>query len=138
MSVLIKGLDMPDCCWNCPCIDGEYGECNISGQKIKGDGERFADCPLIELPDHGDLIDLISRQAAAKAVDWDTEAYTAIINLPTIDPVKHGKWELHEYPDGYYHTECSECGAVYDEKVYFEKTAHYCPNCGVKMDKKED
>ena len=57
MSVLIKGLDMPDCCWNCPCLDGEYGECNISGQKIKGDGERIADCPLIELPDHGDLID---------------------------------------------------------------------------------
>lgn len=58
--------------------------------------------------------------------------------MPTIDPVKRGRWELHEYPDGYYHTECSECGAVYDEKVYFRKTAHYCPNCGASMDGGED
>lgn len=57
MSVLIKGLAMPDCCWNCPCCDDEYGECNISGEKIKIADGRLTDCPLIELPDHGDLID---------------------------------------------------------------------------------
>ena len=84
------------------------------------------------------MTDLISRQAAAKAVDWDSEAYLAILNLPTIEPVRHGKWELHEYQDGYYHTECSECGAVYDEMVYFLKKAHYCPNCGAKMDGGEE
>ena len=55
-----------------------------------------------------------------------------IMAAKTIDPVKHGKWLLHEYPDGYYHTECSECGKVYDEMVYFLKKAHYCPNCGSK------
>ena len=55
-----------------------------------------------------------------------------------IDPVKHGQWLLHEYPDGYYHTECSECGGFYDEKVYFWKTAHYCPNCGARMERSED
>lgn len=50
------------------------------------------------------------------------------------EPPKHGKWQLHEYPDGYYYTDCSECGTVYDEKVYFGKTAHYCPNCGARME----
>lgn len=88
--------------------------------------------------------DLISRQAAIEELnqqsllwgkEWDKALAQAVIaSLPTIDPVKHGKWLLHEYPDGYYHTECSECGTVYDEKVYFGKTAHYCPNCGARMD----
>lgn len=57
MSILVKGLHMPDCCWNCPCIDGEYGQCNISRKSIRSDKGRLADCPLIEMPDHGDLID---------------------------------------------------------------------------------
>lgn len=56
MSILIKGVKITDC-WNCPCIDGEYGECNILGKTIKSERGRLDDCPLIELPDHGDLID---------------------------------------------------------------------------------
>ena len=85
MSVLIKGLDMPDCCWNCPCLDGEYGECNISGQKIKGDGERIADCPLIELPDHGDLIEkdsLVKRCDAPHWCVWLNEIEDAPVVIP--------------------------------------------------------
>ena len=96
--------------------------------------------------------DLISRQAAIAAIMdecitanmdsvHDSELHRCkrathriLAKLPTIDLVKRGKWELHEYPDGYYHTECSECGKVYDEKVYFWTTAHYCPNCGAKME----
>lgn len=49
MSILIKGMKMPESCWNCPCIDGEYGECNISGKRIRSDKGRHAECPLIEL-----------------------------------------------------------------------------------------
>ena len=103
------------------------------------------------------MIDLISRQAAqavkvlpkcyreyntnnlddAYEKGWE-DAMLSLNALSTIDPVKHGKWELHEYPDGYYHTECSECGAVYDEMVYFLKKAHYCPNCGARNDRSEE
>ncbi len=102
------------------------------------------------------MTDLISRQAAINALEWEktyctayrdgytpanvfekynagiTDGIKALKRLPTIDPVKRGKWLLHEYPDGYYHTECSECGAVYGEMVYFSKKAHYCPNCGAR------
>ena len=92
------------------------------------------------------MTDLISRQAALNELphanwgkEWDEELAKAIIeSLPTIDPVKRGKWLLHEYPDGYYHTECSECGAVYDEMVYFSKKAHYCPNCGAMMEANDE
>ena len=57
MGVYIKGLKMPDCCWNCPCIDGEYGQCNISRKTIRINNGRLADCPLIELPDTESEID---------------------------------------------------------------------------------
>ena len=85
---------------------------------------------------------LIDADALKRLVDeeeWfdcqeQSSFFTEIDKTPTIDPVKRGKWELHEYPDGYYHTECSECGAVYDEMVFFSKKAHYCPNCGARMD----
>lgn len=99
------------------------------------------------------MSDLISREAAqainvlpkcyrnyqtdnlddAYEKGWE-DALFSLNALSTIDPVKHGKWELHEYPDGYYHTVCSECGKDYNEMVYFLKKVHYCPNCGAKMD----
>ena len=55
-------------------------------------------------------------------------------NAPTIDAVKHGHWLFYEEPDGYYHSECSECGQWCDEDVFLKGKWHYCPNCGAKMD----
>lgn len=57
MSILIKGMQMPTCCRKCKLI-GEYG-CAIVGAvgTAYTDGKRSRDCPLIELPPHGRLID---------------------------------------------------------------------------------
>ena len=56
MSILIKGINVHrGDCWDCPCLDGEYGECNALGEYARYVDKK--DCPLIELPDHGDLID---------------------------------------------------------------------------------
>ena len=49
------------------------------------------------------------------------------------DPIKHGHWLFYEEPDGYYHSECSECGQWCDEDVFLKDKWHYCPNCGAKM-----
>lgn len=72
MSVLIKGVKMPDGaeCWNCPCLDGEEGDCNALERKVYA-GERPSDCPLIELPDHGDLVD---RDKLMMKM-WEASAY---------------------------------------------------------------
>lgn len=91
------------------------------------------------------MTDLISRRAAITAIDdlpncyngySDTYDKAYIIGVleevPPAEP-KKGKWLLHEYPDGYYHTECSECGKVYSENVYFLRKPNYCPNCGARM-----
>lgn len=60
MSVLIKGMEMPTNCWFCSVKSwDDYGYvCPFSGRIVKsGDVNRQEDCPLIELHDHGDLID---------------------------------------------------------------------------------
>ena len=51
---------------------------------------------------------------------------------------KVGKWLLVEYPDGYYHTECSECGEEFAEDLYWHKKARVCPCCGAYMWGEED
>lgn len=82
------------------------------------------------------MSDLISRQAAAKAVDWDSEAYLTILNLPTIDPVKHGRWIKDDV--GVHCSECF-CGWEFLTGIPVEVYGfHYCPNCGAKMDGGED
>ena len=57
MSILIK-MEMPKKCEECPCYYYEYKECNALGWiRVNGNATPPTDCPLIELPPHGDLID---------------------------------------------------------------------------------
>ena len=51
---------------------------------------------------------------------------------PKIPEDEQGEWLFEEYPDGYYHSECSKCGAWYGEEAFLEKW-NYCPDCGVRM-----
>lgn len=57
MSVLIKGMKMPENC--CICWFSSHDMCLVCG-KDADDWleERPGYCPLIEVPDHGDLIDI--------------------------------------------------------------------------------
>lgn len=73
MSVLIKGMEMPKNCDACPMLF-EYRFCSLtddhaSSIEWKTEEKRMPNCPLIELPDHGDLID---RDAFRKAMYHDT------------------------------------------------------------------
>jgi len=61
MSVLIKGMKMPKNCDACPMLY-EYRFCELTDDRAssiewKTEEKRMPKCPLIELPDHGDLID---------------------------------------------------------------------------------
>ena len=70
MSVLIKGMDMPNTCLNCKFTDEKFTSlgvsinCNLGLGGVVGYrtghhvGDRHPNCPLIELPEHhGGLID---------------------------------------------------------------------------------
>lgn len=85
------------------------------------------------------MSDLISRRAAIKAIDdlpncyngysdtYDKAYIIGVLDeLPSIDPVKHGKW----VSDGYT-WRCSECGKTYWGRL--AKPWNYCPNCGAKV-----
>ena len=58
MSVIVKNMEMPKNCKDCPFSDHEAW-CLIPGSWRERyycpDDERSADCPLIELPPHGRL-----------------------------------------------------------------------------------
>ena len=57
MSVLIKGMQMPEDCFSCPLK--EEGFCNITNAYAGQIYKRNSDCPLIEVTEHhGDLIDV--------------------------------------------------------------------------------
>lgn len=57
MSVLFKGMKMPKSCWECRCRDCEDFCVLLNVDCTETYGKRLDNCPLIELPDHGDLID---------------------------------------------------------------------------------
>ena len=80
MSVLIKGIEMPKSCVDCPCSlnmffcrawDGR-AITDRTGIEIKEDGivvSRPDWCPLVEVPEkHGDLIDT-DRQTVGRPGD---------------------------------------------------------------------
>ena len=107
MSVLIKGMEMPIKCEDCPCFYPEYNECNaIVGRWVDGKGTPPSDCPLVPVPPHGRLIDadaLITTfcewgtrlERGRKLVITMSEAKQAIVDIiedaPTIIPAEEGE-----------------------------------------------
>ena len=98
--------------------------------------------------------DLIARAAVMKAIrnikesaeDYSNEAYrigyiSALSLIESIvsdtdpieaEPVRHGRW-IHDINNLY---GCSEC--MERETMSPKRLKNYCPNCGAKMDAKED
>lgn len=71
MSVLIKGMKKPENCYKCRLHYG-HGECGVS---IDGN------CPMIELPDHGDLVDIdamLNDFAELRDYDFASREYVVI------------------------------------------------------------
>ena len=92
------------------------------------------------------MSDLISREDAIEALKRAEALVFAfgyhnvigtIRELPTIDPVKHGKWEMlmgWPFPEW----RCSQCGNhICGDKEHLKKW-NYCPNCGARMRGEED
>lgn len=110
MSVLIKGLKMPKSCSTCQMLEGDPadGICHAAGRWLDDDeywtwyvytegdidDSRPSNCPLIELPDHGDLIDrdeLMKHKGSAYDIDGH-ELYAVgtgtILRMPVVIPAE--------------------------------------------------
>ena len=78
MSVIVKGMEMPKNCSECP-LNYDQMMCTVTGTRWWSDTmvlmdfdsakERLHDCPLIELPPHGRLIDADAIQ------DYNVETF---------------------------------------------------------------
>ena len=87
-----------------------------------------ADALKVKQQEDADLFINDSTISGKARRDEALNAVANIVNAPTIDPVKHGYWELSPF-DGNW--TCSECG----NKPYHSnmKNMNYCPNCGAKL-----
>lgn len=47
MSVVVR-MEMPEGCWDCPCVNGEYGYCQADKEErqIEDPNERPSWCPI--------------------------------------------------------------------------------------------
>lgn len=63
MSILIKDMEMPKSCMNCMFCGFAGADCELDLCQITGNAQKhiphskMPDCPLIEVPPHGRLID---------------------------------------------------------------------------------
>ena len=106
MSVLIKGMEMPKSCESCPCKTADaFGGlgCQATGyiplRKVNQD--RPDNCPLVEIPPHGRLIDVKSLEtmnftdgmydAENKLFVPFVEVASAIFDAPTIIEAEEGE-----------------------------------------------
>lgn len=75
MSILIQGMEMPKNCGECPFIFSSWGieyYCHLAGSSTSAEyveREKMTNCPLIELPPHGRLIDADAIQ------DYNVETF---------------------------------------------------------------
>ncbi len=104
MSVLVRGMDLPTSCGNCHLRKSNEDRvwCSILGEYINFDTEfngRKANCPLVEVPPHGRLIDASTRVTVGTqrgiglrivTVDRLIDEY-AVRNVPTIIEAEGGE-----------------------------------------------
>ena len=71
MSVIVKGMEMPESCYRCPMANDDFYLCGATEKYLENDSEeRRPDwCPLIELPPHGRLGDLDELKTAFPICD---------------------------------------------------------------------
>ena len=80
MSVIVKGMEMPECCGRCDYnVSSLY--CKRTRSEIDRDyeyRERLSDCPIFELPDHhGRLVDADAFKACLRnALKQTRNAYS--------------------------------------------------------------
>lgn len=59
MADILIRMNMPKTCSQCPIFNFDYGICNdLSTHNRDFETSRIDGCPLVELPEHGDLISL--------------------------------------------------------------------------------
>lgn len=86
MGIYVKGMKMPRSCDEC--YIREKDTCPILKANLTGWGRRI-DCPLVPVPDHGDLID--RNVLLSKVQKWYWEALETVKRMPTVIPAERSE-----------------------------------------------
>lgn len=103
MDILIKNMEMPKSCADCEfceTYEADYSWCYACTRTGKMPLNilqhiRPSDCPLIELPEHGDLVNLgdvyeaINREIVPKGI-FLSDFYKAFADIPTVLEASNG------------------------------------------------
>ena len=97
MSVIVKNMKMPKNCGECPFIFSSWGieyYCHLAESSTSAEyvgREKMTNCPLIELPPHGRLIDIKSVEEGKFVTVgndyqrwWNGALESVIDNAPTV------------------------------------------------------
>ena len=101
MGIYIPGIDMPDSCDNCFICNRCEGNCDISDADYLPN-KRPDDCPLVELPPHGRLIDADALEFLYEEsadgwrhtpvfMDFFKACAKGVREMPTIIPAEGGE-----------------------------------------------
>lgn len=96
MSVLAKGMEIPRNCWECEFNKSTLDRmdfCTLTDKQYNwGLSERPSDCPIVEVPPHGGLIDINALKLEILNVDYVNKhdylkgVLNAINNAPIVIP----------------------------------------------------
>ena len=92
MSVIVKNMKMPKNCGECPFIFSSWGieyYCHLAESSTSAEyvgREKMTNCPLIELPPHGRLIDAdkLANETFYGATSAPYITYWKFVNAPTV------------------------------------------------------
>ena len=100
MSECVVRMEMPGCCWDCPCLDdyGDYPRCRISneqrGYNFPIHEKRMPGCPITQpLPEgHWRLVDAEILRAKLIEHIAETNGFGKAFNeTPTIVPAERSE-----------------------------------------------
>lgn len=75
-DLVIRGMEMPEYCYECPCHNGESGYCQAYKSGYLNSIERPAKCPLVPLTEgHGRLIDAEELRKAMYHEAFETDSH---------------------------------------------------------------
>ena len=89
MSILIKGMEMPNSCAECRLTDLHNCFALKENSKIINESRRKQLCPLVNVPTpHGNLID--KHKLYKKTAEWEAQALEQVRNLSSEED--HDEW----------------------------------------------
>ena len=99
MGVLIRDMEMPKACWECPLKVHLFQQlwCTPSNKVINRNDntKREPDCPLVEVPEEfGDLID--KEKLYERTAEWESQALNQVQKLMHRDD-EEGKAEWRRW-----------------------------------------